>query len=215
MPQPIAYRWTGEVMLPLPRFTQACASQFVAGQVYRLKPDLERSPESHGHYFVCVHAAFDNLPEAFSDRFASVDHLRKWCLIKAGYRDDRTFVAPSPADARRLAAFVAPLDEFAVVIVEGNLVSVLTAKSQKLRRSGDDGMGKDEFEASKEAVLRECSRIIGVDVVTLLDAPSVAPFHVRDHVTEPTTEIKTPQASISLNAQQSRRADKSVRVPAT
>lgn len=183
MPKSVAFRWTGEAMVPLLRQVQA----FVVGKVYRLKEEQERSEESHGHYFLLINRAFDNLPERYADVFASADHLRKWCLIKAGYRTDRTFVMPSPEHALALLAFIQPLDPYAVIVPDGNLVSVYTARTQKLLRSGNDGMDKAEFEASKEAVLRECSRLLGVDVVTLSaqEAPSLAPAHSDEHQTEP------------------------------
>jgi hypothetical protein len=181
------YRWTGTAWEPLTRLLRRCQSAFAVGQISDLAINAERSPESHGHYFACLHQAFINLPEAYADRFASEEHLRKWCLIKSGHRNERTYVAASPEAATELAAFIGPLDEYAAIIVHGNLVSVLTAKTQKLRRNSDDGMDKKEFEASKENVLRICSELIGVDVVTLLaqDAPSIAPAQEREREKEP------------------------------
>ena len=169
----IAFRWTGEAMKPLPRFAKACAN-FVGGHVYRLKEDKERSDESHGFYFACLHTAFETLPEKYADRFASEEHLRKWCLVKCGYRKEHTIVASSESAAQKIAALASVLDEFAVVHVESEIVTVWVAKTQKMKRTSDDGMDKEEFEASKEAVLRECSKLIGVDVTMLLaeNAPS-------------------------------------------
>lgn len=103
-------------------------------------------------------------------------------LIKGGYRHERTFVAKSPEGAKHIADFVAPLDEFAVIAVDENLVSVLTAKSQKRKRLDGDGMDKAEFEASKDAVLRVCGQIIGVDPAELLQrrtAPSISSARER------------------------------------
>jgi hypothetical protein len=181
------YRWTGAAWEPMARLLRRCQQTFQPGQIADLEPTAERSPESHGHYFACLHQAFVNLPEAYADRFASEEHLRKWCLIKSGYRSERTFVAASPEAAHSMAAFIAPLDEYAVIVVHGNLISVLTAKTQKLRRNGDDGMDKKEFEASKDDVLRVCSEMIGVDVTTLLaqESPPLAPAHHREREKEP------------------------------
>lgn len=173
----IPFRWDGATMTPLPRFLGRCADDFAVGGIYRLRRDKDRSDESHGHYFACIHQAFVNLPERYAERFASEEHLRKWCLIRAGYRNEHTVIAASAAEAREIAVLAGVLDEFAVVHAEDNIVTVWVAKSQKRKKLDGDGMDKEEFEASKEAVLRECSRLIGVDVVALLaqDAPSVAP----------------------------------------
>lgn len=179
------YRWTGSCWEPLTRLAQRCREAFTVGQIADLEITEERTDESHRHYFGCIRAAWLNLPEMISDRFASPEHLRKWCLIKRGYRNERTFPCGSKQEAVALAAFVQPLDDYAVVVPLGNSVVVMTAKSQKLRRSGDDGMLKPEFESSKADVLDECSKLIGVDVTTLLaqESPSIAPEHEREKVT--------------------------------
>lgn len=182
----IAYRWTGDAWKPLARSAKACADFFV-GQIARLKEDKERSDESHGFYFACLHTAFMNLPERFADRFASEEHLRKWCLIKSGFRKEHTIIAATEQNAAEIAALAGALDDFAVVQLDGRIVTVWVAESQKMMRNGDDGMAKDKFEASKEAVLRECSKLIGIDVTTLLaeNAPSITPAKQTERETEP------------------------------
>jgi hypothetical protein len=92
----------------------------------------------------------------------------------------------SPKAAREVAALSSDLDEFAVVQVHGNIVAVWTAETQKLRRSGDDGMLKERFEQSKSDVLDECARLTGVDVTTLLaqEAPPIAPEVEEERQTE-------------------------------
>src|ERR1700722_15005809 len=103
------YRWTGTAWQALSPNARRCQQTFAVDQVSDLEVTDERSAESHGHYFACLHQAWLNLPEAYADRFASEEHMRKWCLIRAGYRNDRTFVSASPEEAQSLAAFVAPL----------------------------------------------------------------------------------------------------------
>ena len=97
--------------------------------------------------------------------FASAEHLRKAALIKAGYRDERSVVCGSAAAAERVAAFVRPLDDFALVSVSGASVVVLTAKSQRVR-----AMGKAQFEASKEAVLNAVAELVGTTTAELTRA---------------------------------------------
>ena len=111
---------------------------------------------SHRFYFASVNEAWKNLPEDMAERYPTSDHLRKWALIKAGYRDERSIVASSKAEALRIAAFIRPMDEYAVVVVREAVVRVYTAKSQSTR-----AMGKAEFGASKEKVLDILSAMIG------------------------------------------------------
>lgn len=162
MDTPVIYQWTGDSMVPQARFAKACDRAFVVGQHYRLIPHEERSMASHRHYFSAVNDAWTNLPDHLAERFPTSESLRKWALIKAGYRDERSIVAASKAEAQRLAAFVRPMDDFAVVVVSEATVSVYTAKSQSVR-----AMGKATFEASKSAVLDVLAGMVGVDTATL------------------------------------------------
>lgn len=160
---PIIYTWTDDgVMLPLKRFERACAQQFVPGQAYCLVTHEERSSQSHMHYFSALREAFMNLPESEAERFPTVEHLRKYALIRAGFCDERSIVCASKAEAQRVAAFVKPMDEYAVVVVREATVKVFTAKSQSYR-----AMGKKDFQASKDAVLQVVSDMIGVSPDTI------------------------------------------------
>jgi hypothetical protein len=163
----IKYRWNGTGWQPLDRHLRQCA-EFVVGQIERLKIVKERSEKSHRHYFACLRETWLNLPEGYRERFGTdetegTDRLRKWCLMKAGFRKEHAIVAMSGPQARKIAALAQSLDDCAVVMVDGNIVTVWTAKSQKMKKSGADGMDKDEFERSKEAVLNICAGMLGID----------------------------------------------------
>jgi len=157
---PIAFTWDGDSMVP--RHPRLADRHFVVGETYTLEPREDRSSASHRHYFAAIKEAHDSLPEEAADRLPSPEHLRKFCLIKAGYRDERSIVCSSKAEAQRLAAWVRPMDEFAIVAVQGATVIQWTAKSQSVR-----AMGKAEFEASKDAVLNVIASLIGTDATTL------------------------------------------------
>lgn len=156
-PAPIPMRWTGEAMQPLPRFASEADRSFVIGKVYRLVEHQERSQNSHAHYFAALHEAWQNLPENLADQFPTPEHFRKRLLIKAGYRDERSIVCGSKAEAQRVAAFVKPMDEYAVVTVSEAVVRVYTAQSQSMR-----AMGKAAFQDSKQKVLDLAAEMIGV-----------------------------------------------------
>lgn len=156
MTAPVAYRWNGDAMQPMPRFAAQCNRDFVVGQVYVLEELQERSSKSHAHYFACIAAAWHSLPDDMAARFPSPEHLRKWALIRAGYVDSREMVARSRAEALRIAAFLRPADDYAVVETSGAAVRIWTARSQSVR-----AMGKREFQASKDAVLAVIADVIG------------------------------------------------------
>ena len=158
----ISMRWDGEALYPLRRFAKLADQVFVIGEDYEMAEAQDRTRKTHNHYFAAVHNAWVNLPEAVCDRFPTEEHLRKWALIKAGYRDERSIVCASKAEAVRVKGFVRPMDDYAVVLSSEAVVTVYTAKSQSMR-----AMGKHDFQASKQAVLDVLSGLIGVDVATL------------------------------------------------
>lgn len=131
---------------------------FVIGETYTLVEHHERSHASHAHYFAAVKEAWLNLPEEGAERFATEEHLRKFALIKSGYHDERSIVCGSKAEAQRVAAFVKPLDDFAIVVAKEAVVTIYTAKSQSMK-----AMGKFVFQASKEAVLETLAAMVGVE----------------------------------------------------
>ncbi len=168
--RPILTAWDGESFIPVNQGHARMADQdYVVGQTYRVAPVEDRSARSHRHFFASVNEAWRNLPEELVERFPSAEHLRKYALIRAGYRDERSIVCASKAEAQRVAAFIRPMDDFALVIVKEAVVIVYTPKSQSLR-----AMGKREFQASKDAVLEVVSQIIGVSRPTLEQNTSAA-----------------------------------------
>jgi hypothetical protein len=154
---PIFGVWNGSEFEPLKRFHNYCAAQFVIGQRYVLDVLEERSAVSHSHYFACLTDAWKNFPDDLVERFPSVEHLRKYALIKEGFCDERSIVCASKAEAMRVAAFIKPMDDFALVTASESVVRVFTAKSQKYR-----AMGKEDFAKSKESVLAYVAGLIDV-----------------------------------------------------
>ena len=162
MNAPLPFRWTGEVMEPLRSFAKRCDAEFTVGEVYNLEAIEQRSAKSQAHYFASVNEAWQNLPENLVEQFPTSEHLRKWCLIRAGYAEHRNIVAASKAEAQRIAAFVKPMDSYAVVTVRDSVVTVHTAESQSMK-----AMGKQRFQESKDAVLSLLAAMIGTDPVEL------------------------------------------------
>lgn len=154
---PLPFTWNGEAMEIARGFARLADKRFVIGERYVLDVVEERSAKSHAAYFAAVTEAWKNLPDHLAEQFPTADHLRKFCLIKARFHEHRAIVANSKAEAQRIAAFIRPMDAFAVVTVKDCVINVYTARSQKLR-----AMNRQEFEASKRAVLDLLDDMLGV-----------------------------------------------------
>ena len=156
MDAPILYTWSGEAMVPLSRFAPRCDKTFVVGEVYRLDAVEERSMRSHGHYFAKLGDYHGSLPDALAERFPTVEHLRKWALIQAGYCNRAEIVCRSHAEAARTIATIKALDEYAVAIARDNILVVLTAQSQSTK-----AMGAKVFQESKDKVFGVLDDLLG------------------------------------------------------
>jgi uncharacterized protein (DUF2252 family) len=159
---PIECFWNGEAFVPSNEaWKRRAAKQYVVGEVYNMVDQEPRSLASHNHYFAAVETAWKNLPEILAERFPTADHLRKYALVKTGWYDSKSIVGSSHEGAMKLAAFIRPLDEFAVVDVKEAVVTVYTAKTQSFR------MGNEDFKKSKDDVLGFLADLIGVSQAQL------------------------------------------------
>lgn len=156
MSTPIPCQWTGDSFVPLPRFRAEADKRFVVGQNYILDEIEMRSAAAHRRFFACVNEAWSSLPETAHERFPNPDSLRKYALIRTGFYDSDSIVCSSAAEARRIATFVRPRDEFVVVTVDAATVTRYWAKTQNMR-----AMGKDQFNASADAVLNFLAEMLG------------------------------------------------------
>ena len=155
---PLMWTWEGDVLRPAsPFWARKADQQFVIGQTYMMVEQNERSHKSHAHYFAVIREAWLNLPEYLKDRFPSEDHLRSYALIKSGFCNSHTLTLSDPEVAQTVAAAMRPLDEFAVIDVQGSAITIYTAKTQSRR-----GMDKDTFQKSKDAVLGVLADLIRV-----------------------------------------------------
>lgn len=148
MSAPISYTWSGEAMIPSPRLLARCNEQFNVGERYLLIEHEERSMRSHAHQFAEISEAWANLPEELQPQYPTPEHLRKFALIMTGWCDKRQLVCRSQVEAERIARFMKPQDEYAVIDVSGNIITEYRAKSQSLK-----AMGAKDFQRSKTDVL--------------------------------------------------------------
>lgn len=162
---PLKFVWSGDAMVPASAFLARRADQqYVVGENYMLAEEKQRSTATHNHEFAFVGSAWQSLPLQYADEpwAKTPDHLRKYALIRTRFCHVQMYACKWKAEARRLAAVIGDMDEFAVVTIDGRTVTRLTAKSQSRK-----AMDAAEFQASKQAVLEFIGDLIGVDPATL------------------------------------------------
>ena len=154
------FYWMDGAMHPLPRFREAAMRLFETGKRYQLD-DMDEvqaaSSAERRRYFACVREAWMQLPESKTEQYPTPNHLRRWALIKCGFHDQRSIACSSKEEAARVASFIKPMDSYAVVVLKDDVVSIYTAKSQRVR-----AMDKKTFQTSSRAVLDCLSEAIGV-----------------------------------------------------
>lgn len=156
---PIMCRWDGEALVPASQYWATRADkQWVIGETYKIAEHHDRSAQTHRHYFASINDAWKNLPDELLTEFPTAEVLRKKMLIRCGYADERSIVCASKAEAQRVAAFIRPMDEYAVVTVREAVVRVFTAQSQSTR-----AMGAKAFQDSKTKVLDALDDLLGVE----------------------------------------------------
>lgn len=156
---PLRYMGEGEFKATSAYHARALDKALVVGEVLTWEQIEVRSLESHKHFFAAVHDAWLNLPETISTEFPSSEHLRKFCLIKAGFCTVTKIACMTNREAVKLITSVSEMDGFAVCEVAGNIATVYRAHSQSMK-----AMGQKKFQESKTAVLEILSAMIGAEV---------------------------------------------------
>lgn len=158
----LPFIWNGEAMVPSERFAALAKRQFTKDASYVLEPHEPASHKERGFYFASIREAHDNIDGETLARYPTPEHLRKWALIKAGWRKENHTVCDTADDALKLAAFLRRLDDQAVVVVRENVVQIFVARSQRIGNPEDGFMTQDEWKKSKQDVLDILSQQIGV-----------------------------------------------------
>ena len=153
----LTYEGEGSFSPPSPHWARLADKHYVIGERYPLVQHQERTHNTHAHFFATVADAWQNLPDDLAERFPTSEHLRKYCLIKGGFCDTHTLVCSSKSEAVRIASFMRPIDQFAVITVKDQTVTRYTAQSQSMR-----AMDKQRFQASKDAVLDILAKMLEV-----------------------------------------------------
>ena len=146
--RPIMFVWTGDAMVPLPRFRRLCDELFAVHEEYPLVVHQGRNMNQHRAYFASLNDAFDNLDERYDGVFPSAEHLREWALCQTEFCTVSHEVYETHADALKAGAAVRKVAPYAVISVVDTTLVTKHAMSQSVR-----AMGKETFEASCKAVL--------------------------------------------------------------
>lgn len=166
--------WNGDAFAPLGSFLDDCRSAYQAGERIALQ-EAEEPDHSldkfRAAYMAQVNETWANLSEAAARRYTSPTKLRRWALIKAGWRTERHMVLDTEANAITAASFLMRLNDEAIIVQRRNVVAVYLARSQKLRRKhhddDDDRMTREEFKQSADdvlAILRETIHVTKADL---------------------------------------------------
>lgn len=165
--RPMPFRWDGEAMVPVDRFVALARRQFTKDVSYVLEPHEAASHKDRAHYFASIRSAWENLDSDAVARYPNPEALRKWALIKTGWRIENFTVCDTAKDALRLAAFLRDLEKNFIIVVQENVVRTYVARTQKVGRQQDGFMTQEEWRQSKQDVLDVLSGSIGITPKTL------------------------------------------------
>lgn len=156
---PLTYEWTGESFVPIKRHAKICDDRYVVGERYELEVAQGRSTKAHNHEFAWLATAWASLPEKyqFEPWAQSTEHLRKFALIRTGYCTNEQFGCSSHAEARRWASILRSDDEYALITIDGPIITRYRAMSQSRK-----AMKADIFKKSKSAILDYIANLLEV-----------------------------------------------------
>lgn len=149
---PMWWRYNGACLVPAR--PELAERWFRTDQFYFMEPHNERSWRKHKAYFASLAEAWASLK---SDEYPSVECLRKHALIRTGWYEERMLTCESAEAAERVAAFIRPMDQYAIVSVSQWVVRVWTARSQSYK-----AMGRADFDRSMDDVLNFVAGLIEV-----------------------------------------------------
>lgn len=180
-PEAVVFIWSGREMVPLDRYRVLANRIYRPGAEYALIPHQERSAKAHGLFFKAIEVAWQNLPEHLQrrldsnrPRFPTSTALRKWALVQEGFADEHVHVCDTNADAMQMAALARMLDEYAVIKVSDNIVTVWVAKTQ------GPIMGREEFQRSMDKVLGKIAHMLGISVDELCDNAKASMKRIKE-----------------------------------
>jgi hypothetical protein len=163
---PLTYRYEGDGEFKAcgPAMQRRADDHFVVGMRYRLTDFEESTGRSRAHYFALLDQAWQSMPANLIEEYPSREVMRHKLLIQCGYANHADFVFSTNKDAAQFIRF-AKRNPYSVVTINDSVVRVFEAHSQSAK-----AMGKETFQASKDAVLNAVSELLGTSVEDLRGA---------------------------------------------
>ena len=131
------------------------------------KKGKSRSLDQHRRYFLLVAAAYEHWPEAHEHQFTSIEALRKYLEMKAGWREIGAKIPLSGVRKEHavvlVEAAIRAAGSYAMPILHGDVLVIFRPKSISFAR-----MPHLEFCTLNEAVANVIRDIIGVEPDQLL-----------------------------------------------
>jgi len=118
-----------------------------------------RSPQDHRRFFAVIRATYTHWPESHEFDPDNAEHLRKWLLCKAGFRDVTTIPVDFPIELAKehpalmklvmlaVEAAIKAAKGYAFPRIHGDCIAVFSAKSIQW-----DKIDQKEFNKVREAV---------------------------------------------------------------
>lgn len=118
----------------------------------------EHSDPMRRMFFSEVRKIWETLPDHYARLYPSSEHLRKAALCRAGWADSTTVTCGNKTAAIEVAAMCRHLDKYAIVDLEGSVVTVFTARSLAKRVCP-----KKQFTEVADKALNWCNQLVGIE----------------------------------------------------
>ncbi len=122
----------------------------------------DQSDQMRRRFFAIVREVYGTLPDHLRRQYPSSEILRKTALCRVGWAECKVVTCGSNKAAQEVASLTHHLDRYAIVDVQGSVVTVFTARSMNKRHCP-----KKTFLEVSEKVLDWLSELIGTDAATL------------------------------------------------
>lgn len=132
-----------------------------------------RSYKNLKWWHAIVKKAWDNLPDHHVERWPTPEHFRKAVLCAVGHSDISNEIYSTKEDALKAITAARFSDDYLVVFTEGNIATIMKAKSQSYK-----AQGQKDFKETIDRALQEMSGLLNCDVTELLGDVSGIPAWV-------------------------------------
>lgn len=160
--------WDAErgVFVPAPKYLRQLARAYEDGQKMWISRVTSRSDKQHKKFFAefneMARLRYLSMPNFITERFRDEDHLRKFALVSMGHIKSMTHnVFSSEEEAAKVVALCKVGNPYAVVRIEGCVVTIYVAKSMVMS-GAEEVMDRKEFTRAAHDVLTFLDTLLGI-----------------------------------------------------